>query len=591
MNSRILITSAALSLLSISYAENKTVDLTKAGILPGKSISYTQKINRVIERETASMTESDTLTLKFAPGHYNFHPDKSVRRELFISNHDQDNPKSIGLLLEKKNNLVIDGQSAELIFHGRMLPIAMIGCSNCTIENLNIDFEKPHIAQIKILENDTVNGIITYEPAPWVDYVIKNGTFSHRGEGWSMTPCGGIAFDGSTRHIVYKTSDISVGVQNVTDLGNRKIKAPWRNPALLPGTIVAMRTYERPAPGIFSDACSDICLLNVKVHYAEGMGLLAQNTHNITLNGFGVCLRGENDPRYFTTQADATHFSSCSGVIKSAGGLYEGMMDDAINVHGTYLKVTQRVDDRTLIGQYMHHQSYGFRWGQQGDSANIVASRTMEIACSGLTIASIEPVDKPTEHGAKQFRITFNQDLPTSINPDEKPFGIENLTATPAVYFSENTIRNNRARGALFSTPRTVVCENNLFDHTSGCAILLCGDCNGWFETGACRDVTIKGNRFVNALTNLFQFTNAVISIYPEIPDLEGQTQYFHSNVNITENHFETFDMPLLYAKSVNGLKFDKNTVVHTTDFIPFHWNDSQIWLERVNNARIQAVE
>lgn len=52
------------------------------------------------------------------------------------------------------------------------------------------------------------------------------------------------------------------------------------------------------------------------------------------------------------------------GLIRSVGGLYEGMMDDAINVHGTYLKVQKRIDDKTLVGEYMHGQSYGFEWGR-----------------------------------------------------------------------------------------------------------------------------------------------------------------------------------------------------------------------------------
>lgn len=76
--------------------------------------------------------------------------------------------------------------------------------------------------------------------------------------------------------------------------------------------------------------------------------------------------------------------------------------------------------------------------------------------------------------------------------------GIENLTWTPEVVFANNVIRNNRARGSLFSTPRKTIIENNLFDHTSGAAILLCGDCNGWFETGACRNVLIVEIRFVS---------------------------------------------------------------------------------------------
>jgi hypothetical protein len=136
------------------------------------------------------------------------------------------------------------------------------------------------------------------------------------------------------------------------------------------------------------------------------------------------------------------------------------------------------------------------------------------------------------------------------------------------------------------------VCEDNLFDHTSGTAILLCGDCNGWYESGAVRDLLIKNNTFVNALTNMFQFTNAVISIYPEIPDLENQVSYFHGGkkdaVVIEKNHFITFDKPLLYAKSVDGLIFRKNKVTRNNDYEPFHWNQQEILLEKSINIELQ---
>ena len=158
--------------------------------------------------------------------------------------------------------------------------------------------------------------------------------------------------------------------------------------------------------------------------------------------------------------------------------------------------------------------------------------------------------------------------------------------------FAGNTVRNNRARGALFSTPRRTVVEDNLFDHTSGTAILLCGDCNGWYETGACRDVLIRRNRFVNALTSLYQFTNAVISIYPEIPELERQQQYFHGGqgrgIVIEDNEFDLFDAPLLYAKSVDGLWFRRNVIRRNTDYPPFHFNRDTFRLERVTNVHIE---
>lgn len=320
------------------------------------------------------------------------------------------------------------------------------------------------------------------------------------------------------------------------------------------------------------------------------MGLLAQLCEDITLDGFNVCLKGKDDPRYFTTQADATHFSQCKGKITSVNGLYENMMDDAINVHGTYLKILERIDNHTVRGRYMHDQAWGFDWGFAGDSVKFIRTRTMDMEKEVYTIAEIRPHDKPQITGAREFVITFKEELSPSITP-EASYGIENLTWTPEVYFAHNTVRHNRARGSLFSTPKRTVVEENLFDHTSGTAILLCGDCNGWFETGACRDVLIRKNKFVNALTNLFQFTNAVISIYPEIPDLDGQTTYFHGGkpgaIQIVDNEFDTFDAPILYAKSVDGLVFRQNIIRTNTDYPPFHWNHNRFLLERVNRIEI----
>lgn len=89
----------------------------------------------------------------------------------------------------------------------------------------------------------------------------------------------------------------------------------------------------------------------------------------------------------------------------------------------------------------------------------------------------------------------------------------------------------------------------------------------------------------------MFQFTNAVISIYPEIPDLDSQKKYFHSGITITGNEFDTFDIPLLYAKSVDGLVFKDNVVKHNDKYKPFHWNNQPVLLERVINADINTMD
>ena len=102
-------------------------------------------------------------------------------------------------------------------------------------------------------------------------------------------------------------------------------------------------------------------------------------------------------------------FSGCKGKIVSCNGLYEGMMDDAINVHGTYLKVVKRVDDRTLVGRYMHGQSWGFEWGCPGDEVQFIRSNTMELVGKQNKIISIRPYDKEQTEGAREFLITFQE--------------------------------------------------------------------------------------------------------------------------------------------------------------------------------------
>lgn len=583
--------SLSLVLSCTTLSAQKVYEISAFGLKANSSKNASPVLQKALAKIKAEYKEGEKVILRFPEGRYGFHEKGAAVREYYISNHDQTNPKKVGIALEDMKNLTLDGQGSEFVFHGRMLPVSLLRSENCLLKNFSIDFENPHIAQVKIVENDPQDGIV-FEPAPWVDYrIAKDSIFEAYGEGWTMRHSWGIAFDGDTKHLVYNTSDIGCPTKGASEVAPRRIHAPgWKDARLVPGTVVAMRGWGRPTPGIFLSHDVNTTIENVKVHYAEGMGLLAQLCENITLEKFGVCLKGDADPRYFTTQADATHFSGCKGKIVSCNGLYEGMMDDAINVHGTYLKVVKRVDDRTLVGRYMHGQSWGFEWGCPGDEVQFIRSNTMELVGKQNKIISIRPYDKEQTEGAREFLITFQEPVDQVIN-EQSGFGIENLTWTPEVLFSGNVIRNNRARGSLFSTPRKTIVENNLFDHTSGAAILLCGDCNGWFETGACRHVIIRKNRFVNALTNLFQFTNAVISIYPEIPDLKGQQQYFHGGpeggIVIEDNEFETFDAPILYAKSVDGLVFRNNTIKLNTEYKPFHPNRNRFWLERVTNVTI----
>lgn len=360
--------------------EIRVYDVADFGMKANSSKNISATWQSLLKKINAEYKEGDSIVICFHPGTYHFHEKGAAIKEYYISNHDQDNPKKVGISLEGMKHLTLDGGGASFVFHGRMLPISLLHSENCVLKNFSIDFANPHIAQVEIVKNDPGQGI-TFRPASWVKYrIAKDSVFEAYGDGWTVRHSWGIPFEKDTRRIVYNAGDRGCNTKGASLTSDGCVLAPnWKDGKLVPGTIFVMRGWGRPTPGIFLSHNLNTRLENIQVHYAEGMGLLAQVCENVTLEKFRVCLKGEEDPRYFTTQADATHFSGCKGKIISCNGLYEGMMDDAINVHGTYLKVIGRKDEHTLVGRYMHDQSWGFEWGRTGDEVQFIRSTTMEL--------------------------------------------------------------------------------------------------------------------------------------------------------------------------------------------------------------------
>ncbi len=559
-----------------ALVQAQTIKAADYGIAPGKPFTAADVARMLADVRAAN----ERMGITFEAGVYNISAEQCQERELFISNHDQVNPRKVFLPLEDMDKVTFLFPP-ETVFNlqGRIIFATIEQSDDVTIIGGTVDYEIPMITQVEFLEVDAKQKTVKFRPIAGTQTEMAGKRLFFKGYDFRNSPGYGILFEANGR-IAYRTSDCPFNLGQVTDHGDGTFTAAnCAHRAFKPGQHMALRTWDRPAPGIVISQSRNVTLIGTTVHYADGMALLAQNSEDIAVYSIKVIPNREKG-RFFTTQADATHFSGCRGKIQMADSRFIGMMDDAINVHGTYLKVLKRVDDKTLECAYMHHQTYGIYWGAPNDKVTFVRSKIMErIEGSDNRIESIEAVDK------KVFRITFKEALPASITPDQGALGIENLTQTPTVYFAKNYVANNRARGALFSTPRKVDCMLNTFDHVSGSAIVLCGDCNGWYETGACTDVTISNNVFINALTSPFQFTEAVISICPAIPELNRQTKPFHSNISIMENTFFSFDRPLVYAKSVKGLTIYENIFSPMTCYPAYHHNRQWLTLEKCEDV------
>jgi hypothetical protein len=185
----------------------------------------------------------------------------------------------------------------------------------------------------------------------------------------------------------------------------------------------------------------------------------------------------------------------------------------------------------------------------------------------------------------QESEITLKEPVPAEIGPG---WVLENMAAHPSVHIRNSRFGNQRARGVLFTTPRPVVLEGNTF-YTSGSAILINGDANGWFESGVVRDAIIRNNTFINCNQADYQFGEAIISIDPVVNRPQAGS-YSHSNIRIEKNTFRTFDAPVLYAESVNGLSFTENKIVRTHDYPAWHPRKVAITLDRCRGVTIRGT-
>ncbi|MFA5205996.1 MAG: alpha-1,3-galactosidase B, partial [Lentisphaeria bacterium] len=310
--------------------QEKIIGFEAFGVGPDTGGDATAAWNRLLEQLDAEPHDGP-VTIVFQPGRYDFYAEHAAEREYYVSNHTQTARKKCGILLENRRGVTLDGGGAEFIFHGTLIPVAVVDATDCTLKNFSIDYRYPPVHQLRVRSADPARKCVVAEVCSDEAYRIENGRdlrfTAEDNAGYRLESSIFFAADG---RMVYNLPDQPFNPEKITELAPRLLEiAGWRDD-LAEGVRFVLRVAPRPTPGLFLYHADRARIDNVTVHFAFGMGLLAQLTEDVSLNGFRVCRRGADDPRFFTTHADATHFSGCKGMIRSENGLYEGMNDDAI---------------------------------------------------------------------------------------------------------------------------------------------------------------------------------------------------------------------------------------------------------------------
>ncbi len=549
------------------------IDAAKFGMTPGVKKDQGPALRKAL---SALRKRGSAKVLNIPKGVYHFYEEGALKMCFNVSNHDQPLIHPVCVPLNDLKNVRIEGNGSLFVFHGKVMPMLLMDSENVSVCNLSIDYARPWCTEARVLSLDdkTIEVSIDRKQYPCK---LDNGHLKFVGEGWQEGISCAMAFEKGTGHIIYNTADLSWGGR-ADYLGGDRYKLHWglKHKGVKPGDTLVLRNYLRPLPGCVVYRSNGTKMKNVAIHHSFGMAFLAQRSKDFYMNGGGVFIR-EGTNRVHTSGADATHFSNVSGKVVVENARFEGMMDDAINVHSTCLAVEKLIDERTILCRYKHRQAVGFEVFLPGEQVRFINGPVLEPGQLG-TVAAVKKLSDT------ELQITLKDPLPAEVKAGD---AIENADYYPSVVFRNNVVTNNRARGTLFTTPKSVLVEGNVFDNSSGSALLLAGDAQGWYESGACYDVVIRKNKFRNNLTSRYQFTNAIISIYPEVRQLANQKAFYHRNVVIEDNDFDTFDVPLLFAISTDNLKFINNRITYNNDYKG--WGQPPFEFKKCGNVLIKG--
>ncbi len=550
----------ALCMFSSILIADTVINVSDYGDCSDSKVDATLVFQKAI-KAVREVAQNGPVTLMIPPGDYHFFSKEASKRSCFFSNateRDSDGIRTIAIDLVDIDNLTLMGNDARLIMRGMMTMLVAENCKNLIIQNVEFDFQRPTFSEITVLEkgDDYWIGKVHAEST---FRIVDGKTIQWFGEDWK-------SYHNMVQHYdphsqtVRRDNDPTRDCHKLVGVENRVLRfqvPPKSLKALKVGNTLQFRNTRRNQCGIWFNRCKNITMKGVTVRAMHGFGILSQFTENITFDHLEVAPAPDSG-RTCASPADILHFSGCSGEVLIANSTLTASHDDAVNVHGTHLRIVDNPSPKQLIVRFQHHQSWGFQAFLPRDEIELVRKDTL-LAYDKAVVRSVE-INSPYEQ-----TLTLDREISSDVRLNSD--AVENITWTPSVEISNCKIAQIPTRGFLFTTRQPILVRDCHFYGTGMHGILIENDASGWFESGPVHNLTLRENTFENC-------AEPVVHINPHTSVHEGPV---HRDIRIVNNRFilkSTKKPKAIYARSVDGLKIDGNLfevrvhVKHVNDLI-----------------------
>jgi hypothetical protein len=542
--------------------------INRVRLAPGDTVIIGPGRQEETLQPSGAGTADNPVVIRFLPGTHTIGTQNVLRLPMFVSNScDSPAPKPIGIFIQNMKHLRVEGGGVDgpgktlILYDGRMVQIFSHQSEDITFSGLVLDLKRPTVSEFRALEVGPSHAVI--QVAEQSDYQVKDGQFTWTGD-WGpgnfcqeAIPTEGRAWRSRTP---FGWNPNGQTEATATDLGERKVRLayPTGAPGLTAGHQYHFRSTERVTVGVHNARCARITFRDCDIYALSGMGFVSQFTDTITFQRVNVA-PPKNTLRTCAAWADIFQFSNCKGEILVDSCRLSGMQDDALNCHGTYLRIVEQMGSHQLLVRFVHPQTYGFAPFTAGDEIAVMNPATMREYADNPR-ARVASVERKSD---KDWLLRLDAPVPR-FEPNDV---LDNITWNPNITVLNNHVDMDPVRGFLFGTRGKIRVEGNCFSNCALAGILVEGDATHWMESSPVRDLLIKNNRF---LACGIVIDASIKESNPKAP--------VHENVRIVGN---TFVRGEIKVKSVKGLVVTDNTSTPNALCITVDPSCSEVLIEK----------
>ena len=343
--------------------------------------------------------------------------------------------------------------------------------------------------------------------------------------------------------------------ENVELVGDNTF-TPLHSVYFKPGTEVLLRhyIYDAHAFDFMKNNNSNLHFEGITIYQCPGMGFIGAGCDS----GFRIAgctiKRREGTNKLISTTADGIHIKDTIGNIIIEDCDFSHMGDDALNIHGTLMKVEEKQDNRTLSCRLK-------------DFMALLLMKEMRLLYTEKRIwrsmhASL--LKRKAESQDSSITITFDKDIPSTLKKGDYAGNLSQ--ASNNFLIRNNYFHDLQGRECCFSQQRACYQQQdrkrNGSGNTNDYRLQLLGG-RLWL-----RNVVVKNNIIIGAnyamwergpsgrhmaVINLVVDTKTGIGDYP-----------VHKNIRITDNIIVDTPGLAILAASASGVVISNNTIINS---------------------------